>query len=704
MKWHRTGRRRGRPHTKELSSFNITSDNEEEDEDQEEEALHLHMRNEKLLIGDKRLDRDSRRSLKGMSPGIGSESFLKRPKYDMLGIRTPRSLLQASGKQVKVYSNKKSHREVTSSICKFFYHAGVPPHAASSPYFQKMLKMVGQYGEGLVGPSSRVLSGQFLQDEVISIRNRLSEYKASWAVTGCSILADSWLDTHGRTLINVLVSCPRGMYFVCSVDATNVVEDAKCIFNLLDKVIEEMGAENVVQVITQNTPNYQAAGKMLEEKRRNLFWTPCAAYCIDRILEDFVKIKWVRECMEKGQKITKFIYNRFWLLSLMKKEFTAGQELLKPSLTLYSSTFATVQSLLGHRNGLKRMFQSNKWLSSRYSKLEDGKEVEKIVLNATFWRKMQYVWKSVDPILEVFQKINSNESHSIPFIYNNIDQAKLAIRTNHNDDEDKYQNFLDIIDSNWNSLSHHPLYLAAHFLNPSYRYRPDFVPHPGVVRGLNACIVRLEPDDARRISASMQISDFNSAKADFGTDLAISTRVELNPAAWWQQHGINCLELQRIAVRILSQTCSSFGCAHSWSVYDQIHSQRHNRVAKKRLSDVTYVHYNLRLRDRQISKMPSDPIFLDSVLQESLLYDWIVEPEKPALQEDEEILFGEMELEEYENDFTEHDSGNAGSRKGSLELVNLAGEAEPLEVDPDNIGTATDDDYDPNFLDKELSE
>lgn len=215
---------------------------------------------------------------------------------------------------------------------------------------------------------------------------------------------------------------------------------------------------------------------MLEEKRRNLFWTPCAAYCIDRILEDTVKIKWVRECMEKAQKITKFIYNSFWLLSLMKKEFTAGQELLKPSFTRYSSTFTTVQSLLDHRNGLKRMFQSNKWLSSRYSKLEDGKEVEKIVLNATFWRKMQYVRKSVDPILEVLQKINSNESHSIPFIYNNVYQAKLAVKTNHNGDEGKYRNILDIIDSHWNSLSHHPLYLAAHFLNPSYRYRPDFVP------------------------------------------------------------------------------------------------------------------------------------------------------------------------------------------------------------------------------------
>lgn len=702
MKWHRRGRRHRRPHTKDLSSFYMNSDNEEEDEEQEEEALRHHMSNEKLFIGDKRMDRDSRISLKGMSPGIGSESFLGRPKYGTLCTRTPRSLFQASGKQMKVCSNKKSRKEVISSICKFFYHAGVPPHAASSPYFQKMLELVGQYGEGLVGPSSQVLSGQFLQDEIVSIGNHLSEHKASWAVTGCSILADSWQDTQSRNLIDVWVSCPRGMYFVCSIDATDVVEDAPCIFKLLDRVVEDMGEENVVQVITQNTPNYQAAGKMLEEKRRNLFWTPCAAYCIDRILEDFVKIKWVRECMEKGQKITKFIYNRFWLLSLMKKEFTAGQELLKPSFTLFSSTFATVQSLLNYRNGLKRMFQSNKWLSSQYSKLEDGKEVEKIVLNATFWRKMQYVRKSVDPILEVLQKINSNDSYSIPFIYNNIYQAKLAIRTNHNDDERKYQNFLDIIDSNWNSLSHHPLYLAAYFLNPSYRYRPDFVPHPEVVRGLNACIVRLESDNARRISASMQISDFNSAKADFGTDLAISTRTKLNPASWWQQHGINCVELQHIAVRIHSQTCSSFGCEHNWSAYDQIHSQWHNRVAQKRLNDAMYVHYNLRLGDRQIRKISSDPIFLDSVLQESLLYDWIVESEKPALQEDEEIPCSEMELGEYENDLTEHDDGNAVSRKGSLEMVTLAGEAEPLEVNPDNIGTATDDDSDLNFLDNEL--
>lgn len=703
MKWHRTGRRHRRPDAKEISAFYMHSDNEEEEEEQEEDAR---MSNERLLLGEKRSGKDSRRIFKGMSSGSGSEPLLKRPRLDSAVLKTPKSQMPASYKQVKMGSSKKSRREAMSAICKFFYHAGVPSHAANSPYFHKMLELVGQCGLDLVGPSSRMVSGRFLQDEIVTIKNYLVEYKASWAVTGCSILADSWKDTQGRTLINFLVSCPRGIYFVSSVDATNVVEDAANLFKLLDKVVEDMGEENVVQVITENTPSYQAAGKMLEDKRKKLFWTPCAAYCIERMLEDFVKIKLVGECMEKGQKITKLIYNQIWLLNLMKKDFTEGQELLRPSVTQYASSFATLQSLLDHRIGLKRMFQSNKWLSSRLSKSDEGKEVEKIVLNATFWKKVQYVRKSVDPIMQLLQKINSDEILSIPYIYNDMYRAKLAIKANHGDDARKYGHFWSVIDNHWNLLFHHPLYLAAYFLNPSYRYRPDFVANPDVVRGLNSCLVRLEPDNGRRISASLQISDFGSAKADFGTDLAISTRSELNPAAWWQQHGINCLELQRIAVRILSQTCSSFGCEHSWSIYDQIYSQRQNRLAQKRLNDVIYVHYNLRLRERQIRRRSNDSMSLDSVLQESLLNDWIVDVEKQSLPEDEEILYNEMEqADAYENDFIEYEDGNAAeARKGSLEMVTLA-DVEPLDVNPpNNAGTVSDDEADLNFLDDDLSE
>jgi len=214
---------------------------------------------------------------------------------------------------------------------------------------------------------------------------------------------------------------------------------------------------------------------MLEEKRKCLFWTPCAAYCIDQMLEDFVKIKWVGECMEKGQKITRFIYNRVWLLNLMRKEFTAGKELLSPAATKFATSFITLQSLIDHKAALRRMFQSCKWLSSQIAESDEGKEVEKIILNPTFWKKMQFVNKSVHPIVNVLKRVDCNEGLSMPSIYNDMCQAKLAIKAIHGDDERKYGPFWSVIDNHWSSLFNHPLYVAAYYLNPAYRYRSDFM-------------------------------------------------------------------------------------------------------------------------------------------------------------------------------------------------------------------------------------
>lgn len=69
-----------------------------------------------------------------------------------------------------------------------------------------------------------------------------------------------------------------------------------------------------------------------------------------------------------------------------------------------------------------------------------------------------------------------------------------------------------------------------------------------------------------------------------------------------------------------------------------MHRHRQNRLSQKRLNEAIYVHYNLRLRERQMRKRSSNSVSLDNVLQEDLLSDWIVETEKQTLQEDE-VLF-----------------------------------------------------------------
>lgn len=168
-----------------------------------------------------------------------------------------------------------------------------------------MLDAIVACGPGFKGPSYEDIRGPRLKNEVERIQEYLIEFKDSWGKTRCTIMSDG----RSRTILNFLVACPKGTIFLKSVDASDQVKDAQLLFHLLDEVVEEVGVQNVVQVITDNASNYVATGRLLEEKHPTIWWTPCATHCLDLMLEDIGKIEWVRKCVEQAKCITKYIYN-----------------------------------------------------------------------------------------------------------------------------------------------------------------------------------------------------------------------------------------------------------------------------------------------------------------------------------------------------------------------------------------------------------
>lgn len=205
-------------------------------------------------------------------------------------------------------------------------------------------------GKGFKGPSMHDLRGALLQKEISSIDEYLVEFKDSWLKTGCSIMSNGWTDGKNHTIINFLVSCPQGTMFLRSVDASDKVKDATLLFEPLDDIIQEVGEQHVVQVITDNASNYVLAGEMLESKYKTIVWTPCAAHCIDLMLEDIGKVEWVKNTVEHAKCITKYIYNHSWVLSLMRKNI-GGKELVRPAITRFATHFLTLQCLNGqHKN------------------------------------------------------------------------------------------------------------------------------------------------------------------------------------------------------------------------------------------------------------------------------------------------------------------------------------------------------------------
>ena len=63
-----------------------------------------------------------------------------------------------------------------------------------------------------------------------------------------------------------MIYCDKSMIYHYSIDTTNIPKTTKYIFSLMDKVVEEVGEENVVQVVTDNETSFKAAGMLLMEK------------------------------------------------------------------------------------------------------------------------------------------------------------------------------------------------------------------------------------------------------------------------------------------------------------------------------------------------------------------------------------------------------------------------------------------------------
>ena len=86
-----------------------------------------------------------------------------------------------------------------------------------------MIDAVAVAGPRFKAPTSESLRTDMLLESVDDLNLVLGEFRTSWAETGCTIMSDGWTDRRNRTLINFLVSCPKGTMFFKSVDASDKV-------------------------------------------------------------------------------------------------------------------------------------------------------------------------------------------------------------------------------------------------------------------------------------------------------------------------------------------------------------------------------------------------------------------------------------------------------------------------------------------------
>jgi len=66
----------------------------------------------------------------------------------------------------------------------------------------------------------------------------------------------------------------------------------------------------------------------------------------------------------------------------------------------------------------------------------------------------------------------------------------------------------------------------------------------------------------------------------------------------WLVHGAHAPILQKIALKLLGQPCSSSCYEKNWSTYFSIHSLKRNKMTPQRVDDLVFVHNNFHLLSR----------------------------------------------------------------------------------------------------------
>eukprot|EP00258_Populus_trichocarpa_P037860 XP_024453879.1 uncharacterized protein LOC112326992 [Populus trichocarpa] len=428
------------------------------------------------------------------------------------------------------WQRKEAVERCDLALAKWMIDACVPFNVVNSVYYQHAIDVVIAIGPGYKGPNLHVIRGYYLAKAVDEVKSYVETYREIWKKTGCTLMADGWTDQKRRTLINFLVYCPKGTVFLKTVDVSDVSKTARLLYQLFREVVLYVGVENIMHMVTDNAANYVVVGKLLMEEFPSIFWSPCAAHCINLILQDIGKLQSICCVVEHASGITKYIYNHCYPLYLMRK-FIGGKEILRPAPTRFATNFIALQSILAHKDELRAMVTSREWVSSAYAKDSKGKKFVESVLDSLFWEECAIIVRMSEPLIRVLRMVDGDDRPSIGYLYDVIHHAKEEMMRRFQKRKARVKPFIDIINNRWDGQFYRNLYAAAFWLNPRFQYDANIMDkHMSTISRLLDVLEKYAHGNLplqSKITCEMKL--FRNAEHDFDRVSAINNRTLMPP-------------------------------------------------------------------------------------------------------------------------------------------------------------------------------
>ena len=104
----------------------------------------------------------------------------------------------------------------------------------------------------------------------------------------------------------IILTPERKEYFYALKDFSSDRHTANFLFNQIEEIIEGIGAEKVLAVVSDNAANCAAARRLISEKYNHIFNVRCIAHCLNLISHDIITHSFAHKLIKYCSVLAKF--------------------------------------------------------------------------------------------------------------------------------------------------------------------------------------------------------------------------------------------------------------------------------------------------------------------------------------------------------------------------------------------------------------
>ncbi|RLN34641.1 hypothetical protein C2845_PM03G19120 [Panicum miliaceum] len=539
--------------------------------------------------------------------------------YNKKNKRGPASMLEKSWAL-------QDRKHLDALIVRAMYSGGISFNFLRNPYFREAFAFACSRNlQGYTIPGYNRARESLLKQERRHIETLLESTKSTWPEKGVTICSDGWSDPQRRPIINFIAVSEKAPMFLRADNCDGEYKSKEYIAEKLRAIIDEVGRQNVVQIITDNAANCKGAGLLIEAEYDSIFWTPCVVHTLNLAMKNICEpklprtptdedmhiwgqLEFIHNVKVEATMIKNFIMNHSMRLSMFN-EFS-HLKLISIAETRFASVVCMLKRFVEVKVALQHMVISDKW-SIYKDDASTAQHVKEKILSDVWWGNVDYILRITTPIYDMI-RIADTDTPCLHLVYemwdSMIEKVKKEIYLYEgkepNEDSDLYSVIHDILIARW-TKGNNPLHCLAHSLNPSNKWLEEGVgrlpPHKDkeVSQMRMTCFKKFfrMPEELAKVKE--EYSRFSSCSEEFNDPDSIHDRWAVSPMTWWTNHGQSVPLLMSLALKLLSQPASSSCCERNWSTYSFIHSVKRNALTPERAEDLVFVHSNLRHLSRR---------------------------------------------------------------------------------------------------------